>query len=78
MIQIQFRIKINETADIETDIFEREDCNEAERTLGLCIQRCTQEDLEEWAKQIGISHEMTEIKKDSNTALRGDCPGKAK
>ena len=71
MIQVQFRIKCGEDVDIETDLLEREDANENERSIAREIEGMTEAVLTAWAESIGKVIEHERIHHPSNAELSG-------
>lgn len=69
MIQVQFRIKCGGDVDIETDLLEREDANDNERSIAREIEGMTEAVLTDWAKSIGKVIEHERIRHPSNARL---------
>ena len=65
MIQVQFRIKVGEDVDIETDLLEREDTNDHERSIAREIEGMTETVLTAWAESIGKVIECERIRRHS-------------
>jgi hypothetical protein len=68
MIQVQFRIKCGADVDIETDLLEREDANDNERSIAHEIEGMTEAVLTAWAESIGRVVEHEHIRFPSNAA----------
>ena len=69
MIQVQFRIKCGEDVDIETDLLEREDANDNERSIAREIEGMTEAVLTAWADSIGKVIEHERIRHPSNNQV---------
>jgi len=75
MIQVQFRIKCGEDVDIETDLLEREDANDNERSIAREIEGMTEAVLTAWAESIGKVIEHERISHPSNAESEGSDEG---